>query len=104
MKISGKKPSVGAESYIKNAGGKEQQPNAAGGNAKSSSSDSVDISDKAREFGRIKKMLEDIPSVRVETVDRIRSDISSGAYTVDAAKVAEKMIEKALRDSLNGKK
>ncbi len=103
MKISGKKPSVGADNYVKNAGEKEQA-NTAGNSAKSGTSDSVDISDKAREFGRIKKMLEGIPSVRVETVERIRSDISSGAYTVDAAKVAEKMIERALRDTLNGKK
>lgn len=105
MKIGGKKPGVGTDNYVKKAGvGDDQAKKADGGAGKASSGDSVDISTKARELNKIKKSLDSIPDVRGEIVVRLKTDIERGNYNFDAGKVAEKMMERALRDALYAKK
>ncbi|MBI5491366.1 MAG: flagellar biosynthesis anti-sigma factor FlgM [Deltaproteobacteria bacterium] len=104
MKIGGKK-GVSTETFVKKAGDAAQanKPQAAGKTA-TQGSDNVDISSKARELNTAKGLLENVPDVRVDMVGRIKTDIERGDYNVDAGKVAEKMIERALRDALESKK
>ncbi|OGP21332.1 MAG: flagellar biosynthesis anti-sigma factor FlgM [Deltaproteobacteria bacterium GWA2_55_10] len=105
MKIGGKKPgSVGTDNFVKKA-------NEGGGNVKKNDSaagksggDSVDISSKGRELNRAKGLLDSVPDIRVEKVVKLKNDIDLGIYEVDAGKVAEKMIERAVRDALQSKK
>lgn len=103
MKINGKKPGVGTDNFVKKAGDKDQVSKAGAGGS-SSAADSVDLSQKARDLSRVKKMLESVPDVRGDMVVKLKTDIEHGAYSVDAGKVAEKMIAKALRDSIYSKK
>ncbi len=103
MKIGGKKGVT--TDFVKKAGeaGQANKPQAPG-KTPAPGSDNVDISPKARELNRAKGLLEAVPDVRVDAVGRIKTDIERGDYNVDAGKVAEKMIERALRDALESKK
>ncbi|MBI5344096.1 MAG: flagellar biosynthesis anti-sigma factor FlgM [Deltaproteobacteria bacterium] len=102
MKIDGKKPGVGTENYVKKVGeaaaGKKSE------SAKAPAGDKVDISTTGRELNRVKNLLGSVPEIRGEMVVRLKADIESGDYQVDAGKVAEKMIERALLNSLTMKK
>lgn len=102
MKISGKKTGVDTGNFVKNAGDKNR-PNKTGQNAGASAGDSVALSEKARDINKVKKMIDSIPDIRDEMVVKLRTDIENGNYTVDAGKVAEKMIERALRNILNSR-
>lgn len=104
MKIGKKPGGVGTGNYISKAGesGGLKKTNAPGG--KSLSGDNVDISTKAREMNKAKSLLDSVPDVRGEMVVRLKTDIELGNYQVDAGKVAEKMIERAVRDALHSKK
>ncbi|MBI5587079.1 MAG: flagellar biosynthesis anti-sigma factor FlgM [Deltaproteobacteria bacterium] len=104
MKIGGKKPGVGTDNYVKKAGvpAGAGKPGSAGKSA--SRGDNVDISSKAQELRRANGLLDTVPDVRGEMVVRLKTDIERGDYSVDAGKVAEKMIERALRNALYAKK
>lgn len=108
MKIGGKKPGgVGSDNFVKKTGESappKQGGSQATGGAGKSPGDSVDISPKARELTRAKGLLGSVPDIRTEKVVRLKSDIELGAYEVDAGKVAERMIERAVRDALHQKK
>lgn len=104
MKIGGKKPGgIEAGNFVKKAGdnGNVKKNGGLGGGA--ASADNVDISSRAREMNRAKGLLDGVPDMRTEKVVRLKTDIESGTYHVDAGKVAEKMIERAVRDALHKK-
>jgi len=105
MKIGGKKSGVRTDSYVKKTGDKAGAQNT-GATAKQSSpaGDNVEFSSRALELNRAKGLLDTIPDVRGEMVVRLKTDIERGDYSVDAGKVAEKMIERALRNALYAKK
>lgn len=107
MKIDGKKTGIGSDIFVARTGetpgvNKAQAPEAPAPPAPKSA-DAVEISAKARDLARVKKMLESVPELRGELVIRLKTDIANGDYNVDASKVAEKMIERALRDVLSSK-
>lgn len=104
MKIEGKKTATGTETYAGKTGDSPRVNKAGGGGGWTvPAGDAVEISSRAREFNMIKKMLESVPEARVELVVRLKTDIANGDYNLDASKVAEKMIERALRDVLSSK-
>ncbi len=105
MKIGGKKPGVGTDNYVKKTGGPEgaKKPGGTAGKP-SSSGDNVEFSSRALELTRATGFLDTVPDVRGEMVVRLKTDIERGDYSVDAGKVAEKMIERALRNALYAKK
>ncbi len=92
MKINGKKAGGSAENSVKTSGNKDKIKKAG---------DTPGLSKKAGGSSRV-KMLESIS--RGAKVVKLKSDIEQNAYTVDAGKVAEKMIVKAIRDSIYSKK
>ena len=104
MKIGGKKPGVGTDNYVKKAGDPSGVKKTGADAKHAASADDVEFSSRAMELHRAKAMLESIPDVRGEMVVRLKTDIERGDYSVDAGKVAEKMIERALRNALYAKK
>ncbi len=60
--------------------------------------DTLVLSDQAKEIKDILAGLKDVKEVREEKVDRIKSQIKSGSYRVDALKVAGAMIEEIILD------
>lgn len=103
MKIGKKPGGIDAGRLVGKSGNKgpAAKPGASG---KASGSDSVNISPKARELNRVKTMLDSTPDVRGEMVVKLKTEIENGDYNVDAGKVAEKMIERALRNIINSGK
>jgi len=60
--------------------------------AKSGKDDSIRISDRAREAGRITAEVRKVPDVREERVRELRAALDAGTYRVSGNDVAEKMI------------
>jgi len=94
MKIDGKKAGVSADNSARTSGDKEQSKKAG---------DSLGLSKKAKGVNSV-RMLKSVSEARGARVVKLKTDIEQSAYTVDAGKVAEKMIVKALRDSIYSKK
>ena len=105
MKIGGKKE-VGTDTCIKKANQNEQlkKPGADATPGARTGGDCVALSPRAMEMNKAKTLLDNVPEVRGEMVVRLKTDIDNGDYSVDAGKVAEKMLERAIRDSLHAKK
>lgn len=98
MRIGDKKTPQVTETVVKEIGiGRGVRPNS---NIKPSQTDKVEISNSARELARARRLMNVMPDIRADKVDSLKSVIKSGAYKVDTEKVAVKIIERALRDSL----
>jgi len=102
MKISGKKPGINTTNSVGRPGDfsgvrkpeGQDKPSAGKG-------DNVNLSSRAKEFNKLKGMADSAPDVRSDMVVRLKTQIENGDYSVDAGKVAEKMIERALRDIIS---
>ena len=62
----------------------------AGGTCKK---DELKLSGKAVEFQWAMTKIKEIPDIRQDKVDKIKDEISTGAYKVDGKKIVEKMLE-----------
>ncbi len=60
--------------------------------AKSSSSDRIDISSRAREIAELMSALSQMPDVRAEKVAEIKKAIEAGNYDINPAKIAESIL------------
>jgi len=58
----------------------------------------VDLSTKAKDIQQIKQIVDQTPDVREKTVQELKSQIDTGSYKVNSAKVAEKMMGESLID------
>lgn len=73
----------------------EANKTAQSGEAARSSSD-VEISEQARLFKAATEMARQNPEIRSEKVEALKQRIRSGTYQVDAAAVADKLLEEHL--------
>lgn len=62
--------------------------------------DQVELSDRAREFSRIKDVLETVPDIRSDRIEALSEAVKQGTYTVDSRAVAGKLIRESLIDIL----
>jgi negative regulator of flagellin synthesis FlgM len=60
----------------------------------------VDLSTKAQEYQRIRQILDQVPDVREGKIQELKARIESGNYTVDAGKVATKILGESLIDTI----
>lgn len=60
------------------------------------SSDSVSLSDSAKDLSSMKSSLQSAPEVRTELVARLKSEIESGQYNVSGRQIAEKIVQTAV--------
>lgn len=58
----------------------------------------VDISSKSQDFVQIKGLMAQIPEVREEKVQALKSQIEAGSYKVDSTALAGKMVKESLLD------
>lgn len=61
---------------------------------------SVEISSSAQEIQRLKRKLQEMPDVREDMVDSIKSRLESGTYSVTSNEVADLMIRRAYADTV----
>ncbi len=102
MKIGGQKPGVGRDGAIKTSkkkdGGKSES--ILGGSSSPAESDSVELSSKAQTMKKLNTLIDSTPEVREAVVVKFRTDIENGSYRVNVEKVAERMLERAIKDSI----
>ena len=93
MKITDHTPYVSFDAYTQKTRDRVSlhRGEDAGGSAPAPS-DKVVLSPKAREIQDASRMLQSLPEVREDKVDRIRLEIEKGTYGVDGGKIAEKML------------
>ncbi len=93
MKIHGNKSPEGQEIHLEtskvsktNAGGKTS------GSQAPKSSDRIDISDQGKKIAEMMKVIDQLPEVRMDKVNKIKEAIIAGTYQVDSEKIAQKLI------------
>lgn len=59
---------------------------------KTTEKDQVNLSENAKDFSTIYRMLSDVPEVRTQKVEEIKESMDSGNYHVTAADVAAKIL------------
>ncbi len=102
MKIGGQKPGVGRDGAIKTAKKKVDgnSSSISGSSGSSVESDNVEFSSKAKTMKKLNSLIDSTPDVRGAIVVKLRTDIENGSYRVNVEKVAERMLERAIKDSL----
>ena len=102
MKIGGQKPGVGRDGAIKTTKKKDdgKAESILGGSSSSVETDSVELSSKAQTMKKLNSLIDSTPDVREAVVVQLRADIENGSYRVNVEKVAERMLERAIKDSL----
>jgi negative regulator of flagellin synthesis FlgM len=58
----------------------------------------VDLSTKAKDLVQIKSAVAQLPEIREEKVQELRTQIEKGVYNINSGKIAEKMIGESLID------
>jgi negative regulator of flagellin synthesis FlgM len=61
-------------------------------------SERVNLSTRAKDIQQIKQVLDKIPDTREAKVAALKQTIESGAYSIDAGKIAERMLGESLID------
>ena len=64
-------------------------------------SDSVEISDEARELAKARQAVDDAPEIRAEKVAAIKKSIQDGTYSVSPELLARKLLESSDADGLS---
>ena len=59
---------------------------------------------RASEVHHVKKMLKNVPDMRNDKVQTLKSGINEGSYKVKVEKVAEKIIERTLKTAISKKR
>ncbi len=96
MKITGKNPAVDAQVKLQNAK-RELKTRPGSSTDRPVITDKVNLSGRARRLAELRKLIEASPDVRAEKVERLKEAIEDGDYSVKTAKIAEKIIRKAIR-------
>ena len=100
MEISDKNP-VSINPYVKQI---RQNESSAGPDRQKdrsvSGEDNVELSRAAGELKRTRKVLEEVPDVRQEKIERIKNQIENGTYEIKSDKIADKMVKESLMNDL----
>ena len=57
------------------------------------SKDKISLSGKASEINELKRLISDLPDIRQDRIDALKKAIETGNYSIDATKIAEKILE-----------
>ena len=102
MKISGQNTPIQMDAYLKQV--RQQQGNVYQQQAKTGQggqgSDTVQLSDRAREVQQAATALKDMPDVRQDKVQQVRMDLDQGTYQVSGPKAAQGMLREGLENDL----
>ena len=81
------------------SGGKTTTSNTQAKVSSNGSTEQVAISSKAKDIQQATKAVNDTPDIRIEKVERIKEQISSGNYHVPSDKLAEKVLKNMITES-----
>ena len=100
MKVDSQRSLVNLEAYVKRAqesGGVDQSLQH--GQEKASPTEKVKLSHRARDIQKIREIVEATPEIRTDKVGQLKREIETGTYSVNAEKVAERMLRESLIDA-----
>ncbi|KJU87536.1 Anti-sigma-28 factor, FlgM [Candidatus Magnetobacterium bavaricum] len=96
MKIYGNKPPEGKEpvSPVKKIDRSEAYSSGAGVSSaeRVSTSDKVNLSQRARDFEEIRGRIDQLPEQRTEKIKILKESIENGTYSIDSNAIAAKML------------
>lgn len=95
MKISDFVPQIKTDNRIQKAKDKPISE----GTAATSGTDRVELSASSVDVQKMKKIIQDTPSVRMDRVQALKEQIERGDYQVDPYRVADKMLINLLSES-----
>jgi negative regulator of flagellin synthesis FlgM len=102
MEITGPNPNLSVNAYLQTAGsrssdaGQQQKTEAA---PTGYQADRVELSGQAKEAQQAMAALKEMPEIRTDLVDEIKTEMDHGTYTVDAEKTAGHMLDEAFMNA-----
>ena len=66
------------------------------GKETTAATDKVEISKGAQEISKVSKVATDKDDIRTELVDRVRSSLAAGTYSVSPEKISSKMLDEIM--------
>ena len=104
MRISGRKP-IGGTSPLAGVSRSSSQDKADSlATPVLPRNDDVELSASSREVDKAKSLLDAMPDTRPEKVQELKPLVENGSYRIAAGHVAKKMVDSALRESINVRK
>ena len=95
------KDSVNIETYVNQVQDKEKAEAASEQQeTQQTKTDTVALSNAAKDIQEAQKQLEAIPDVREDKVAQLKEQIENGTYEINEEKIADKMLKDALLDDL----
>jgi negative regulator of flagellin synthesis FlgM len=70
-----------------------------GQNAGAAPEDQVSVSNQAKEIGKLQAAVSQLPDIRTDRVDTVKSAVNAGTYNVKGEAVAGKVLKEAVIDS-----
>lgn len=93
MKIHGNKPPEGQDIHLEiSKVHKTKEREKTSGPQAVNSSDKVNISGQGKRLAELMSIIDQLPEVRMSKVNEAKEAISAGTYTVDAKKIAQKLL------------
>lgn len=100
MKIS-ENSGVNLDAYIQSVTKERIEKEAPQKNEQQDTSfEKIELSSRAKEIQKVKKIVEDAPDIREYKVSKVKEEIEAGTYSVAAKDIAEKMLNQASLDDL----
>ena len=101
MEITPNDNTINIDAYVNNINDKQKAENTSEKAEKNvAKTDTVNISDAAKEIQEVRKELDNIPDVRAEKVEQLKNQIENGTYEVKSEEIAEKMLKDSLLNDL----
>ncbi len=63
-------------------------------------SSKVSLSERGKNYAKIKKVVESTPDIRAEKVAKLKKLIAEGNYKIDSEKIADAMISETIKDEI----
>jgi negative regulator of flagellin synthesis FlgM len=101
MEITPNDNTINIDAYVNNINDKQKAENTSDKADKNvAKTDTVNISDAAKEIQEVRKELDNIPEVRAEKVEQLKNQIENGTYEIKSEEIAEKMLKDSLLNDL----
>ena len=101
MEITPSDKTINIDAYVNNINDKQKAENTSDKAEKNvAKTDTVNISDAAKEIQEVRKELDNIPEVRAEKVEQLKNQIENGTYEIKSEEIAEKMLKDSLLNDL----
>ena len=101
MEINPNDNTINIDAYVNNISDKQKTENTSDKTNKNvAKTDTVNISDAAKEIQEVRKELDKIPDVRTDKVEQLKNQIENGTYEIKSEEIAEKMLKDSLLNDL----